>query len=51
MKTHLRDRFASKLKKVDGAPEPSRRAMLAALNSAETSRLLTYGPGYKSGGR
>jgi hypothetical protein len=48
MKTTIEDRFASKLKIVDEAPEPLASAMRASLNPNEVIRLLIFGPASKT---
>lgn len=51
MKRDFWDRFASKLKTVDEAPEPLHGALLAALKPGESARLLVFGPAHKGSGR
>ena len=48
MKKDFWDRFASKLKSVDEAPEPLRSAMRAALKPNESIRLLVFSPANKT---
>lgn len=48
MKKDFWDRFASKLKSVDEAPEPLGSALRAALRPEDSVRLLLFGPAAKS---
>lgn len=51
MKRDFWDRFASKLKSLEEAPEPLRGAVAAAIKSEDAVRLLVFGPAYKGGGQ